>query len=392
MSGNSAERGGGISNNGTATLTNTTVSSNDAVSGGGISNGGTAALTNTTVSGNYADYGGGILNYGTATLTNTTVSGNDAEDDGGGIYHLGTATLANTIVLGNSSSNGGEIYVSRWTEAKINKTGPNIIGGNAGDVFAETVDNNGVAAGRLADNGGAVKTIALRNDASNPALDAGQDDRLDERVVGIDFNGDGDTEDVIEADARGTGFDRVVEQTGITARNQIDLGAVELQHIVSPPGPQETPSLIVTTTADVLDRFDGETSLREALELANHGAAGSLGDGDADNDGSPTDTITFAGDLSGETITLSKGELFLSSDVMIDSDVFGDGGASGITLDANGASRVITITSGSSNSQRTGDHWRVCRRRRRYSKLRYLNGDQHDGVGQQCRVPGRRDQ
>ncbi len=42
--------------NGTATLTNTTVSGNSAVSGGGLNNdGGTATLNNCTVSGNSAD-------------------------------------------------------------------------------------------------------------------------------------------------------------------------------------------------------------------------------------------------------------------------------------------------------------------------------------------------
>ncbi len=347
--------GGGVHNDGTATLTNTTVSGNsigDGAAGGGIANFGTATLTNTTVAGNSVDLGtgGGIHNRGTATLTSTTVSGNSVDlysylGAGSGIDNsYGTATLTNTIVLGNAPTvpNNSEIL------GTITRAGPNMIGGSAADVFAETVDNDGVDAGLLADNGGAVQTIALKNDASNPALDAGLDDRLDETIVGIDLNGDGDTDDVIDTDARGNGFDRIVEQTGITARNQIDLGAVEFQQIVSPPGPQEVASLMVTTAADVLDRFDGETSLREALALANDPLAGSLGDGDGDNDGGPTDTITFAADLSGETITLVSGELVIGSDVAIDGDVSGDGGEPEITLDANGASRVIRIASGSS--------------------------------------------
>ncbi len=81
VSGNSADwGGGGINNEGTATLSNTTVSGND---GGGIENDGTATLTNTTVSGNE---GRGIDNArkGTAALTNTTVSGNSAGGDGAG--------------------------------------------------------------------------------------------------------------------------------------------------------------------------------------------------------------------------------------------------------------------------------------------------------------------
>ena len=68
--------------NGTATLTNCTVSGNATGpygGGGGLYNfDGTATLTNCTVSGNSAGtYGGGGLynQYGTTTLTNCTVSG-----------------------------------------------------------------------------------------------------------------------------------------------------------------------------------------------------------------------------------------------------------------------------------------------------------------------------
>ena len=73
-----------------------------------------------------------------------------------------------------------------------------------------------------------------------------------------------------------------------------------------------------------------------------------MGDGDADNDGGPTNTVAFAADLSGETITLASGELVIGSDVSIDGDVSGDGGEPEITLDAIGASRVIRVASGSS--------------------------------------------
>ena len=70
--------------------------------------------------------------------------------------------------------------------ASPNLSGGNIVGtdvfqgdtdvGNttAAAVFAATVDiGGGVLAGVLADNGGPVQTIALKENASNPALDAG---------------------------------------------------------------------------------------------------------------------------------------------------------------------------------------------------------------------------
>ena len=87
--------------------------------------------------------------------------------------------LTNSIVLGNRASNAGadEIFGPQAL------TGGNIVGtdvfsgmsdiGNttAGKVFDATVAIvDGVRAGRLADNGGPTRTIALNPDASNPAL------------------------------------------------------------------------------------------------------------------------------------------------------------------------------------------------------------------------------
>jgi len=88
--------GGGIFNNGTASLTNCALVGNCAeLSGGGIYNGGALELTNCTLAGNFTSaapdpfykpgVGGGIENVGSATLTNCTLSENIALDVGGGI-------------------------------------------------------------------------------------------------------------------------------------------------------------------------------------------------------------------------------------------------------------------------------------------------------------------
>ncbi len=96
---------GEIVNQGTLTLTNSTVSGN---SGVGIVNQGTLTLTNSTVSGNR---GGGISSQGTLTLTNSTVSGNTSSGLAGGIFSQGTLTLTNSTVSGNTSSGlGGGIF------------------------------------------------------------------------------------------------------------------------------------------------------------------------------------------------------------------------------------------------------------------------------------------
>ena len=137
VSGNTATGGGGggIYNYGTLTLSNSTVSGNTVIggiSGGGIENGGTLMLSNSTVSGNTArdGGGGGIYNDlgGTLTLSNSTVSGNTATGgDGGGILNFdGVLTLTNSTISDNeASSGGGGIAVSE--ETSYNQPPPSVM-------------------------------------------------------------------------------------------------------------------------------------------------------------------------------------------------------------------------------------------------------------------------
>jgi hypothetical protein len=105
--------GGGIRNQGTLTLVNSTVTGNSANSGGGgIFNQGTLTLINSIVAGNSArtgSSGGGIANGGTLTLSSSTIRSNDASRDGGGIHNSLNATLTNSTVSENAAflSGGG---------------------------------------------------------------------------------------------------------------------------------------------------------------------------------------------------------------------------------------------------------------------------------------------
>ncbi|WPD24186.1 MAG: choice-of-anchor Q domain-containing protein [Candidatus Electrothrix scaldis] len=105
--------GGGIDNNGTLAVNNSTLSGNRGYYGGGLSNycDGVVTLSNTTISGNTAEYGGGVLNYcGSLTMSHCTVSMNSATW-GGGIYSDGALTLTSLIISGNTAdSQGGEVY------------------------------------------------------------------------------------------------------------------------------------------------------------------------------------------------------------------------------------------------------------------------------------------
>ncbi|MTH94573.1 CSLREA domain-containing protein, partial [Roseibium sp. RKSG952] len=129
----------------------------------------------------------------------------------------------------------------------------------------------------------------------------------------------------LEEDARGE--DRNVDALGVNDGSSVDAGAVELQ--------VETPGLVVTTAADIDDPFDGETSLREAVDFAN-----SL------ENGTEPDTITFDSTVFfGEgqpVIRLTEGELEITDAVIIDGSTSGlgsvtiTGDALGNDLDAEG--------------------------------------------------------
>ncbi len=115
----------------TGTINNSIISSNKAVpspgvgEGGGIRNrGGELTLTNTSVLNNSADRGGGIKNSGTLTVTDSLIKGNSAlEYDGGGIENTGTATIIGSrIALNNAKSFGGGIENEEGTAYLINTT------------------------------------------------------------------------------------------------------------------------------------------------------------------------------------------------------------------------------------------------------------------------------
>jgi outer membrane protein assembly factor BamB len=194
--------GGGILNNGTLTLNNSTIRNN---SGGGIRNMGSLTVNESTISGNSNNSGGGGIenfdssltlntstisgntstsegaginnsggSFSSATLTNSTISANAAAFRGGGVANKinNTVTLRNTIVAGNTGPFGPDCW--RDTTAAINSQGHNLIGNTlfcnyvpgAGDLT-----NRNAMLGPLQDNGGPTLTHALL--LSSPAIDAG---------------------------------------------------------------------------------------------------------------------------------------------------------------------------------------------------------------------------
>src|ERR1017187_9786461 len=179
--------GGGIDNEGTLTVNNSTISGNSAYYysagafglGGGIYVGsGSATINRSTISGNTAGgVGGGISAFGTATINNSTISGNGALV-AGGIEDDGTLTINNSTISGNSAPAGGAIWIYSGSAASQNSVVANNSGGNCSGTFTSNgynlssdntcnfngpgdMNNTDPKLGTLGNHGGPTQTIPL---------------------------------------------------------------------------------------------------------------------------------------------------------------------------------------------------------------------------------------
>lgn len=108
--------GGGIDNHGALVLSGATITGNLAMDGGGLYNDGTATVRNSVIVRNQpglVQNGGGIYNSGTLTVCDTTISSNQVRLEGGGIYNSGTLSVRGGKISSDAAvSNGGGIYNS----------------------------------------------------------------------------------------------------------------------------------------------------------------------------------------------------------------------------------------------------------------------------------------
>jgi hypothetical protein len=118
--------GGGIYNNGTLALANSTLSGNSALSqGGGLYNsGGRVAVTDSTLSGNSAYSGGGLYNDGgRVAVSGSTLSANSVGHTGGGLDNSGgTVTVSGSNLFANSADTGGALHNSMGRMAVTSST------------------------------------------------------------------------------------------------------------------------------------------------------------------------------------------------------------------------------------------------------------------------------
>jgi hypothetical protein len=228
--------GGGINNQGTLTINNSTLAGNTAtVFGGGIENQNVLTLNQTTVTGNTcSDAGGGGVdaNMGTTVINQSTITGNtDTTTDGsGGVYIFnGALTMGNSIVVGNSGGDLGSFASS------LTLVGTNLTSGNP--LLAP-----------LGNYGGPTPTMPPL--AGSPAIDAGDDSAASQFAT----------------DQRG--YPRL---TGA----HVDIGAVEVQTTSADNPPvlenitRSGGSFQFTFTSESVADFTVLTSTNLALPLAS---------------------------------------------------------------------------------------------------------------------------
>ncbi len=288
--------GGGISNSGTLTVTNTTVTGCLAGFGGaGIVNFASLTLSGDVITGNAETQGehggGGVLSSGsTSSLTvnnNTTISDNSALFTGGGISLIdgGTLNMTNSTVTGNSSArDGGGITLQSLT-ANLNATLTNC-----------TISDN--ACSGVFDGGG---ILAVNNGSGTS--------------VTVTFTGG-----VIENNTAGSG-------AGIA--NLADTAAATFN---------VSGAVVENNTATLVDMA------QNAAPGGVNGGGGILSGGSGSSLTVDTSTISGnVGDFTGGGISLiNGGSLTMTSSTVIGNTSGRDGG--GITLQSLNASVNATLT------------------------------------------------
>jgi len=308
--------GGGIDNNGTLTVTDSTLAGNDSGVGGGISNiGGTLTVTDSTLVGNSAnDRGGGIFNDpgSTATVDASTLSDDNA-DDGGGIYNEGTMTVTDGTLSGNSAAgdDGGggilnygllDVTASTLSENDASDMGGGIFNGGRTSMAATVVADSGQAgdcsgsitdAGYNLDDDGSCGFSVTDHSQSGVDPDLGP---LQNNRGPTDTQAPSPTSPVLDQIPLGTTGNSVTLCPGTDQRGVVrpqgtecDIGAVELElvpwAVTSPEGATATVgvpfSFTVTTSGIPVPSITKKGRLPRRLRFSDDG------DGTATISGTP---------------------------------------------------------------------------------------------------------
>jgi CSLREA domain-containing protein len=275
--------GGGVTNNGRATFTNTTISGNIAgTGGGGVSNGSGVGATSTfidsTIIGNSAGGSGGGVRIGmgaSSSFIDTAISGNTSQVGGGGVSNDGAATFTNTNITGNGAgTRGGAVFngspssASKFTNSTISGNTAQAEGGGLFNSVGAGADlmNSTVSGNRANSSGGGLQggTATLSN-------------------VTITAN-------VADLDANRTGDGGGVAATTLSVRNSIIAGNTD----ASPPPAAVTPDCSATVNSQGYNFIGNDTGCTVAVGPGDKIGTGAApidpGLGLLANNGGPTPT------------------------------------------------------------------------------------------------------
>ncbi|MDY6784349.1 MAG: DUF4347 domain-containing protein [Cyanobacteriota bacterium] len=330
------------------TLNNSTVSGNttEGGPGGGIAIFGryqtSLTLNNSTVSGNSSitsssvgGFGGGIFSAGlranavTVTLNNSTVSGNTATRDGGGIYNFGSANSGVKLIVGNSivadnTANRSAPDVARNNASRVPITdrGNNLIGIDTTGAFTTStlVGSSSTPVDAklqpLGDYGGSTQTHAILSDS--PAFDAGSETL----ATGLSTDQRGETR---------------------TSGTAVDIGAFELQQLLSISGGNNQETTVNTAFTDnlevkVTDEFGNAVSdVTVTLTPPGTGATASLGS---------TSLITNASGIATTNATANT----VAGDYQVEASFSGLNGVNLNLTNNPGAANLLSIFGGNNQS------------------------------------------
>ena len=277
-----ASPGGVFILSGNATINACTIDNNSGNSvsgnGGGINNESTLSITNSTISGNSAGLGGGIINAGHLTVNNCIVSSNSAigtsseDGDGGGIYtwNNGTATVTESTISGNTASSGGGGIEDAPAGGTLTVTESTISGNSSGfgagiDTYSSTTIVDSTISGNLASKrvGGIWNDGTLAINDSTIALDnvataglggglyvSGGTATLDNTIVAQNTSGTGTSPDDIDGTVSSTSAYNLIGTGGSggltngTNGNQVGVANPLLGSPGNYGGPTETIPLL----------------------------------------------------------------------------------------------------------------------------------------------------
>ena len=372
--GSTTGSGGALYVQGTATLSDCTISGNTATNGGALFATSTGKLTlgGCTVGGNSASYGGAAWNHGTLTMIGCTIEGNSAYNGGGLVnYKYGRANLTDCTISGNSAELGGGLsnygavepspparsavirrptprQTWRATPAAGSTTSRDTTGARrrsstrssratpAPESCASDIggDNDGSVVGSydligVGGHGGIIAGLShntvlttLANLGLAPLGDYGGPTATMALLPGSRAIGKGQSQSGITTDQRGFALD-----------SPIDIGA---DQAVTVP-------LVVGVATDGVGAPAGEMDLRGAVDLADITTSAS--------------TISFAASAFGtaQTITLTSGVLPITGTIAINAP------SAGLTVSGGGTLRVFRVGSGTrrrSPACRSSGAWR----------------------------------